>query len=706
MRVLLLLCLVWGQAWATDWHVCPDTGAANADLNYGDEDGTTEAKCFDGFADAWADTGHIDAGDTVYLHGTFYHERGYVADSGTSGSPIVIDGSDAVFWFSVDVSGDNTIATTPFGQGTGSSWQLVSGTSNIYKKGGGTGPYVMWVNGTRIDNAPTIPATANDAGAIAALTADNQFTSVSLTTDGFTRTIYFRGTLSDDMRVNNQSTYTQADSMGGFVVNGVDYVTLDGIRIRGYWPNVVEQGALFIQDCTGCSVHNPALWENNTGARIQNNSGLSITADDGACSVTLNQFGGINLSGQHTITNSTTRAPLLVTAISNVAGTTPGGQIDTAAAHGLTNGEIVVMGQATGLTALNGVEKTITVVDPDSFTIATDTSAMGAYNANTGILYVLRTDTGTKVQDCDITYNGNYPRYNSASISFSQDADGFGVGYFGGTISGLTVRGNRFWYNGPRRGLLAGETGDTSRGAGFLISTSYTHTVSGLILESNDFIGNHRFSSTITDTTSARITGNLFRGVVNFGATPAASGQLRVASVAGTNAYVLSNNTFTGESGSYGLNTSNSEAANTFTIRNNIFADLTKSADSATWHGSLYVGSSTANIAESNNRFISAPSDYFYKRVNTNYTTVSAWQTASSQGVGDEIIADPGFVGGASPTTAAGFKLSSGSALRRAGKDLNIGNVQDAGNRAFLHPPSIGAWEATSGDAAAARTAR
>jgi hypothetical protein len=37
---------------------------------------------------------------------------------------------------------------------------------------------------------------------------------------------------------------------------------------------------------------------------------------------------------------------------------------------------------------------------------------------------------------------------------------------------------------------------------------------------------------------------------------------------------------------------------------------------------------------------------------------------------------------------------------------LNIGNVQDAGNRAFLHPPSIGAWEAASGDAAAVRTAR
>jgi hypothetical protein len=81
------------------------------------------------------------------------------------------------------------------------------------------------------------------------------------------------------------------------------------------------------------------------------------------------------------------------------------------------------------------------------------------------------------------------------------------------------------------------------------------------------------------------------------------------------------------------------------------------------------------------------------------YKTTSSKDAASTQGAMD-------WVGGTSPTTAEGFRLTSGSALRRAGKDLNIGNVQDAGNRAFLHPPSIGAWEATSGDAAAARTAR
>lgn len=70
------------------------------------------------------------------------------------------------------------------------------------------------------------------------------------------------------------------------------------------------------------------------------------------------------------------------------------------------------------------------------------------------------------------------------------------------------------------------------------------------------------------------------------------------------------------------------------------------------------------------------------------------------------LTTDPGYAGGTSPTTKAGFRISSRGTGRRAGTDLNIGNVQDAGNRAFHHPPSIGAWEAASGDTAATRPLR
>lgn len=79
----------------------------------------------------------------------------------------------------------------------------------------------------------------------------------------------------------------------------------------------------------------------------------------------------------------------------------------------------------------------------------------------------------------------------------------------------------------------------------------------------------------------------------------------------------------------------------------------------------------------------------------------------NSQAAGTgSIMSNPKFVGGSSPTTAQGFRLSAASPLRSAGKELNLGAIQDNGNRAFSHPPSIGAWEVASGDTAEERTTR
>lgn len=92
-----------------------------------------------------------------------------------------------------------------------------------------------------------------------------------------------------------------------------------------------------------------------------------------------------------------------------------------------------------------------------------------------------------------------------------------------------------------------------------------------------------------------------------------------------------------------------------------------------------------------------------WKYLGADYTSLANWNAVGV--VGTDISADPGLES-PDPTTVAGFKLSVSSALRRVGKDMNIGNYQDCGNRVFLHPSSIGACEAASGDAAAARTAR
>lgn len=72
----------------------------------------------------------------------------------------------------------------------------------------------------------------------------------------------------------------------------------------------------------------------------------------------------------------------------------------------------------------------------------------------------------------------------------------------------------------------------------------------------------------------------------------------------------------------------------------------------------------------------------------------------------NDLAVDPQFVGGATPTIAAHARLKSTSPLRRVGQDRNIGAYQDGLGRGYLHPPSIGGLEATSGDARINKTAR
>lgn len=86
------------------------------------------------------------------------------------------------------------------------------------------------------------------------------------------------------------------------------------------------------------------------------------------------------------------------------------------------------------------------------------------------------------------------------------------------------------------------------------------------------------------------------------------------------------------------------------------------------------------------------------------YTSLANWSAVGV--VGTDLSVDPSFVGGTSPSAASGFRLQAGSALRRIGTDLNIGNYQDCANRAFSHPPSVGACEVASGDEAEERTTR
>lgn len=83
--------------WATTWHVCPNAA------EYGAEDGTSEAACFDGLADMAGSYASILPNDTVEYHGNFttadaqggttYLHR--FADAGDVTGNIILDLSDA-----------------------------------------------------------------------------------------------------------------------------------------------------------------------------------------------------------------------------------------------------------------------------------------------------------------------------------------------------------------------------------------------------------------------------------------------------------------------------------------------------------------------------------------------------------------------------------------------------------------------------------
>ncbi len=64
--------------------------------------------------------------------------------------------------------------------------------------------------------------------------------------------------------------------------------------------------------------------------------------------------------------------------ITNITQANPG-QVTTATNHGLTNGDQVTIVDVVGMTEVNNVTFTITVVDPTNFTLGVDTTPFGAY---------------------------------------------------------------------------------------------------------------------------------------------------------------------------------------------------------------------------------------------------------------------------------------------------------------------------------------
>ena len=135
------------------------------------------------------------------------------------------------------------------------------------------------------------------------------------------------------------------------------------------------------------------------------------------------------------------------------------------------------------------------------------------------------------------------------------------------------------------------------------------------------------------------------------------------------------------------LTNNNTTHAHTANLYNNIFDGGNTLAVEAT-----EAASTTLNVTGRTNRTAIGSID------TSDVVTGTVSVTGTTTG-------DAGFVdrGG---ETADSYRLAGDSTARRAGTDRNLGNIQDLGDRAFMHPPSLGAWEAASRDEAGSRTPR
>lgn len=115
-----------------------------------------------------------------------------------------------------------------------------------------------------------------------------------------------------------------------------------------------------------------------------------------------------------TTTGIVTLGPLSTIDILGITQANPG-VITTDGAHGLSNGDEVYLSSIGGMTELNGVAVTVTVVDADEFSIGVNTSAYTAYTTGGTVEQFIETgDT--------MTWSGQYDipcRFDTDEISIS-----------------------------------------------------------------------------------------------------------------------------------------------------------------------------------------------------------------------------------------------------------------------------------------------
>ena len=228
-----------------DWYV-DSSAAAGGD--------GSEATPWDTLANInW---GSISAGDAVILSGTFY-ETMQVGASGSAGTPITIDCSDALIWPSIEITG----------------WSQVN-SSEVYSKALADGnTFDVFEDGARLN--PEAHYSDSEATIEAAL--DRGDYTVKQTPN----TVYIR---CSDGAAPSTHTIRATDrdgadgATGAIDLNSQDYITLIEPKIKGAYWNSGEPTGIYIDNaCTGIKVFGGNV--SDSAAILHMDGGSNIVID-------------------------------------------------------------------------------------------------------------------------------------------------------------------------------------------------------------------------------------------------------------------------------------------------------------------------------------------------------------------------------------------------------------------------------------------
>lgn len=233
--------------------------------------------------------------------------------------------------------------------------------------------------------------------------------------------------------------------------------------------------------------------------------------------------------------------------------------------------------------------------------------------------------------------NGNFPRYSGGGIvEYASDCDGLGIGQDGGVVGSMTIRDSVFTDNGPRQSSMTpGWGGNLNRGSGLYFGTGFSFSVGIFQVSGCEFVGNRRYGMHVGgEAIEANIVGNKFIGNLVAPLFPHPVIHCGTPEQPGDSMRAVQGNFFGSNENIGCVRVFGTDAAHYLAIQDNVF---NKNGNGpVSYVADIHLSSGQVSFDESRNVFNSDVSGHVIVRMgSTDYTTLSSWQIASGQGVGD-----------------------------------------------------------------------